>query len=182
MIRVCLIVFLLLGAAVHGGSQTREPKKEAPLRLVLSEVKPGTMSSEQYCMLVFDDHRFHSEKAILSHGGDRERKVYEGDFSDADWSALQGILQDDGLRKLEVKRAFTPLAMQGVHSYTISIKRESEFQNMEFMDDSSRKPYEAQLKPLLQWWKSTRGRRMSVSEAPPDSHCALDSSHGVFSY
>jgi len=40
---------------------------------------------------------------------------------------------------------------------------------MEFMDDNSRKPYDVQLKPLLQWWKSTRNRHVAASEAPADS-------------
>ncbi len=157
-------------------------KKEAPLRLLLSEVQPGAMSSEQHCILVFADHSFHAERATRRNGKDRERKVYEGGLSDADWKSLDGILESDGLRKLDVKPGYVPLVMQGVYSYAISIKREKGFQNMEFMDDNSRKPYDSQLKPLFQWWKLTRSRRMAVSEAPADSRCGLDSSHGVFSY
>jgi hypothetical protein len=182
MIRRHLVPCILLGAALFGNGQTQETKKEVPLRLLLSEVQPGTMSSEHYCMLVFDDHRFHAENATRGNGKDRERKIYEGNLSDADWNALDGILENEGLRKLNVKPGYVPLAMQGVHPFTISVRRETEFQNLEFMDDSSRKPYDAQLKPLFQWWKSTRSRRMAVSEAPADSRCRLDSSHGVFSY
>jgi len=182
MIRGHLILCILLGAALFGNGQTQETKKDASLRLLLSEVQPGTMSSEQYCMLVFDDHHFHAEKVILSKGKDRERKIYEGNLSDTDWNTLNGILENDGLRKLNVKPGYGPLAMQGVHPFAISVRRETEFQDLEFVDDSSRKPYEAQLKPLFQWWKSTRSRRMAVSEGPVDSRCTLDSSHGVFSY
>jgi hypothetical protein len=145
-------------------------------------VKPGSMSSEHYCMLVFTDHSFHAEKAVSSNGKEQDRKVYEGNLSDADWNALDGILESEGLRKINVPRGYVPLATQDVHPFTISVKREKGFQNMEFIDDNSRKPYDSELKPLLQWWKSTRGRRMTVSEAPADRRCALDSSHGVFSY
>jgi hypothetical protein len=182
MIRVLLILAILLGAAVSGVGQTQEPKKGAPLRLLLSEVRPGSMSSENYCLLVFDDHHFHAERAILSKGQDRERKIYEGNLSDADWNSLDGILENEGLRKLDVKPGYVPPAMQDVHLFTISVRRGTEFQNLEFINDSSRKLYEAQLKPLLQWWKLTRSRRTAVSEAPADSRCALDSSHGLFSY
>ena len=133
-------------------------------------------------MLVFDDRSFHAEKATRGNGQDRERKTYEGKLSDADWSALDAILENDGFRKLDVKRGYVPLAMQGVHPYTISVRRGKQFQNMEFMDDISRKPYDPQLKPLLQWWKLTRSRHMAASEAPADSRCALDSSHAVVSY
>jgi hypothetical protein len=133
-------------------------------------------------MLVFADHSFHSEKASLSNGKQRERKIYAGNISDADWNALDSILESDGLRKLKVRPGYVPLVIQGVHSVTISVNREKEFQNMEFMDDNSRKPYDSQLKPLLQWWRAARTRRMTASEAPADNRCALDSSQGVFSY
>jgi len=182
VIRGHLILGILLGAALSGNGEAQEAKKEEPLRLLLSEVQPGSMSSEQYCMLVFDDHRFHAEKAIRSNGKDRERKIYEGNLSDADWSALDGILENDGLRKLNVKPGYVPLAVQSVHPFAVSVRRGTEFQNLEFIDDSSRKPYDAQLKPLLQWWKSTRSRRMVEARAAVDSRCGLDSSHGVFSY
>ena len=133
-------------------------------------------------MLVFDDHSFHAEKANRSKGRDQDRKTYEGNLSDADWSALDGILENDGFRKLNVPQDYVPLVMQSVHPFTISVRRDKQFQNMEFMDDSSRKPYDSQLKPLLQWWKSTRSRHITASEAPSDSRCALDSLRGVFSY
>ncbi len=182
MTRWRLVLCILLGVALQSNSQVRGQMKESPLRLLLSEVQPGSMSSQQHCMLVFADHSFHAEKAIRVKGRDRERKVYEGRFSDADWKPLDGILESDGLRKLDVKPGYVPLVMQGVHSYAISIRREKGFQNMEFMDNKSRKPYDSQLKPLFQWWKSTRSGHMAESEAPPDSRCTLDSSHGVFSY
>ena len=182
MVRGHLILWVLLGATLSANGQARVTNGEAPLRLMLSEVQPGSMSSEHYCMLVFDDHSFHAERAVRGNGKDRERKIYEGNLSDADWNALNGILENDGLRKLDVKPGYVPLTMQNVHPITISVRRDTEFQNMEFMDDGSRKPYDAQLKPLLQWWKSVRSRRMGVSEAPADKRCALDSSRGVFSF
>jgi len=133
-------------------------------------------------MLVFADRTFHAEKASRSVGRDLERKVFEGNLSDADWSTLDGVLESDGFRKLNVPAGYVPLAVQDAHFFTISVKREKGFQNMEFMNDSSRKPYDSQLKPLFQWWKSVRGKRMAVSEAPADKRCALDSSRGVVSY
>jgi hypothetical protein len=177
-----LIFCVLLGVALRGNSQVGGVKEASPLRLMLSEVQPGTMSSEHYCMLVFADHRFHAEKASRGAGQDRERRVYEGDLSDREWNVLDGILESDGFRKLNVPRTYVPLAVQGAHFVTISVRREKGFQNMEFMDDNSRKPYDSQLKPLFHWWKSARSTRMAPSEAPADSRCKLDSSRGVFSY
>lgn len=174
-----LCVVLGIGLAAHAGSS--EPTKGADLRLMLSEVQPGTMASEQYCTLVFADRRFHAEKANRKMGKDRDRKVYEGQLSDADWNALQGILDSKQLRELRVPLTMPPLVIEDSHPYTISVARENKFQNMEFIDNKSLKPYESQVKPLLQWWKSWRGTRLPESNTPPDSRCILDKTHAVFS-
>ncbi len=178
--RILLCCVVLAVAAFPGSAQIPE-KKEASLRLLLSEVQPGAMASQQYCILVFDDHHFHTEKAIRNGGKDRDRKAYGGDLSDSEWSLLDGILENDGLRKINAPTGYVPLAVQDAHFFTISIRRKKGFQNMEFMNESSRKPYDSQLKPLFGWWKSMRNKHVA-SEAPPDSRCVLDSSHGVFSY
>jgi hypothetical protein len=138
------------------------------------------MSAPQYCLLVFDDHRFHAEKADLKQGQAVDRKVYEGQFSDKDWKELVGIIDSQGFRDLKVAPSVPPLVMQDTHPYTISVARGNAFQNMEFMDPKSLKPYESQIRPLLQWWKGVRSQRISESKAPPDRQCALDSSHAVF--
>lgn len=181
--RLALIPCIVLGICLQARTDSNEPKKtEAGLRLFLSEVQPGTLTSEQYCMLVFSDHRFHAEKATLRLGKDRDRKVYEGTLSDEDWSALDGVLESDQLRKLQVGPTSVPPVVPDAHPLSISVAREKAFQNMDFVDNKSRKPYELQLKPLLKWWQATRSRRIVPSESPPDHRCELDSVHGVFAY
>jgi hypothetical protein len=175
---LCGFLGIGLAAAVVGQN---EISKNAAVRLQLNEVEVGSMASEQYCTVVFADRHFHSEKASRSRGKDRERKVYEGELSETDWNALGGIIDSDGFRALNVPQGVPPLVVQDTHSVTISVARGAKFQNMEFLDNKSRKPYDSQLKPLLQWWKSFRGERPAESKAGPDARCALDSTHAVFS-
>jgi hypothetical protein len=139
------------------------------------------MASEQYCTLVFADRRFHYEKASRKAGQDKERKVYEGELSQADWDALTGILDSKEFRELNVPPEVPPLVIEDTHTITISVARGSKFQNMEFLDNKGRKPYDSQLKPLLQWWKSVRRERMVESKALPDARCTLDNTRGVYS-
>jgi hypothetical protein len=174
------ITFLLvLGFAAAAGSGQAPAK--ASLKIFINEVQPGVMSAPQYCTLVFADHSFHSEKADIKQGRDTDRKVYEGQLSDSDWNALLAVIDSQSFRDLKVPQTIPPLVMQDTHPYTISVARDKNFQNMEFLDNKSLKPYEAQVKPLLQWWKSLRGQRTPVSSASPDTRCALDSAHAVFS-
>jgi len=182
MTRPMIILSGVLGIGLAANAGPAEPAKGAALRLMLSEVQPGAMATEQYCMLVFVDRRFHAEKANRKMGKDRDRKVYEGELSEAGWNSLGGILDRREFRELNVPLPLPPLVLQDTHVYTISVAREKTFQNMEFLNNQSRKPYESQLKPLLQWWKTLRSAHMPESSAPPDSRCLLDSTHAVFSY
>jgi len=175
---VCGLLGMGLVATVAGQN---EIVQRAGVRLQLNEVQPGTMASEQYCTVVFADRQFHSEKASRSRGKDTDRKVYEGELSEADWNALGAIIDSEGFRALNVPQAVSPLVIQDAHTVTISVARGARFQNMEFLDNKSRKPYDSQLKPLLRWWKSFRGERVAESKVAPDARCSLDNSNAVFS-
>jgi hypothetical protein len=171
----------VLGVGLAAAAGPDETVKGMAVRLFLSEVQAGSMASEQYCTLVFEDRHFHYERASRKMGKDRDRKVYEGELSQADWDALTGILDSKEFRELNVPRGVPPPVIEDAHTFSISVARGSKFQNMEFLDNKSRKPYDSQLKPLLQWWKSVRHERMVESKALPDARCSLDSTHAVFS-
>jgi hypothetical protein len=140
------------------------------------------MASEQYCALVFEDHTFHYEQASRKLGKDRDRRVYEGELAQADWDALTGILESSELRSLDVVPSAPPLVVEDAHTFTISVSRGAKFQNMEFLNNSGRKPYEAQLRPLLRWWKAFRRRRMPEMKAQPDSRCSLDNPQSIYAH
>jgi len=173
------ILCCLLTAGLTASGSNEKPL--GALRLLLNEVQAGSMASEQYCTLIFDSHRFHTEKASRKLGQDRDRRVFEGEIPEADWKALDAIIDSTEFRKLNVPPSVTPLIVEDAHTITISVARDAKFQNMEFLDNKSRKPYESQLNPLLKWWKSFRSATKTPSNVPADSRCALDSTHAVFS-
>jgi hypothetical protein len=180
MISPITILSVVLGIALAANPGSNEGAKGPALRILLSEVQPGTLASEHYCMLVFDDHHFHAEKAHHIKGKDQERKVSEGQLSDADWNALNAILDSKQFRELHVPPSAPALVVHDLHPYTISVARQNGFQIMEFLTKESRRPYESELKPLLRWWKSSRGERMLESEAPVDSRCSLTEGNAIF--
>src|SRR5436190_16244650 len=154
MTRAIKVLCVVLGIGMAAPAASNQPTNGVPpLRLLLSEVQAGTMASDHYCTLVFADRHFHSERATRKTGKDRDRRIYEGDMSEADWNTLGAILEDKALRDLNVQQGVTPLMIEDAHTFTISVARDAKFQNMEFLDNKSRKGYETQLKPLLGWWK-----------------------------
>lgn len=149
--------------------------------LFLSEVRVGGMVSDHRCTLIFPDRRFHHEVATLKHGREFSRKVYEGELSEGSWNELAGVLEDKRFKGLAVPRTLSPAVMEDSHVYTISVARDGKFQNMEFLNDKGRKPYDAELKPLLQWWKSFTHQHLTESQAAADSQCSLNAASAVFS-
>jgi hypothetical protein len=180
MTSICVTLGALLGMGLTAKAGPNEPKPAPALRLLLLEDQPGVMSNQQYCMLVFSDRHFHAEKAVRKMGRDQDRKVYEGELPESDWNALESILGSEEFRSLNVPASAMPPVVEDAHGYTISVARDHTFQNMEFLDNKSRKPYESRLKPLLQWWKSIRSRRLLETGAQ-NSRCSLNSGV-VFSY
>ena len=176
-ITICVLLAISLGSSAGADG----PAKGAALRVLLSEVQPGAMGSDRYCMLVFEDHHFHAEKAHRKRGKDEESKVYQGQLSDSDWNALTGIVDSKQFRELRVPPRAKSLVVQDSHPYTISVSRENGFQNMEFLTKESLKPYESEVKPLLQWWKATRSLHTPESNSNVDRRCSLSDAGGIFS-
>jgi len=77
---------------------------------------------------------FHAEKASRNMGKDLRTKIFEGNLSAADWSALDGILESDGLSELNVRPDLYLSQFRTPIFFTISVKREDGFQNMEFYE------------------------------------------------
>jgi len=182
MPRPVSIISLLLGIGLAATAGSNPPEQQPAVRLLLNETEAGSLQSQQYCGLIFANHRFHYEKAGRHHGRDIDRKVYEGELNDAEWNSLTGALDSQAFRDVKVPEGVPPLVMQDAHDYTISVLREDgNFQNMEFLNDKGRKPYEAQLKPLLEWWRTFRGRRMPETKVQADQRCIPASGQAVFS-
>jgi hypothetical protein len=174
-----VLQFLVLSTLfVFSASSSAQTGAQPPLRLLFSEVKPGSMVTGQRCLLVFPDRHFHFELANNKAGRDLDRKIYEGKFSDPDWDHLSDILDRKEFRDLNVQQLAAPLVVEDLHLIAISVWRDGKFQNMEFLNNRSRAPYDATLKPLLQWWKSFSSRKMPESSQPADKHCALQGAAG----
>lgn len=165
---------LLLAIGLSASADSGQPSSDRTFRIRLFEVQPASLSSEQTCTLVFADHHFHHEKTIRKHGRAYDQRVYEGELSQSEWNALSGIIDSKEFRELNVPRDVEPLVIQDAHPYTISVAREDKFQNLEFLDNKSLKPYYSQVEPLLKWWKSLRGRHLPQSNAPADERCSPD--------
>jgi len=103
-------------ALTFASGQAQNPHK---LRLLLSEIQIGSSYTDQYCTLVFVDHRFHSEKTNRRRGQDTDRWTYEGELSETEWNTLVGIIDSKEFRDLKVQQSVRPLSYR-MHTLTRS--------------------------------------------------------------
>jgi hypothetical protein len=181
MLRYWSILVFALGLGFTAAVSFAQTPDTKPFQLLLSEVKPGGLATDHRCTVLYSDHAFHHEVASLHHGRELDRKVYEGRLSESDWNQITAILDRKDFRDLNVPKPMAKIVMTDSHIYTISVARGAQVQNMEFLNTKSMKPYESELDPLLDWWKSFSHRSMTKSQAAPSSLCALNNEGAVFS-
>ena len=143
-----------------------------------ADMKFGVMASTQRCALIFADHTFHFEHADVHRGKDLKRKVYDGTFTPAEWDALMAVLDAKPLHDLNVPPQPT-MVVEDLDLFSMNVWRGDYYQNLEFLDKNSRKPYQSTLKPVLHWWKSFVGRKMTEG-AKPSPHCANSQENMIF--
>jgi hypothetical protein len=170
-----LLSFALLALS---GASSAQTNTRPQLLLLISEAKPGIWITSQRCVLVFPDRHFHLERATNNRGRDVSRKIYEGELSNPEWDDLSKILNTNDFRELAVPRLASSPVIEDLHLIAISIWRDGKFQNMEFLDERSRSPYDATLKPLLRWWKYFSSRKLPESKESPNKQCALEGALG----
>ncbi len=172
---IAFLMLLLLGAPAF--PQTSAPKATFEVRI--SDFKSGSMASEQRCLLVFADRKYHFESAAHRGGRDLRRDVYEGELSQADWDQLSNVLDTKELRELSSPPSAATVIVENLDALTLTVKRGPDaYQNLEFLTKRSRDPYRAALKPALEWWKGFLRKRLTPSGAPPSPYCSLDNNSG----
>jgi hypothetical protein len=171
----------LLTLFLPAAAQQKAPVAKKPTLLArISQIKPGSVTTDHRCVLILPDHRFHLERATRKRAKDLMRKVYEGEFSQAEWDQLMGVLAAPDLKALTVPSTRGVLVVEDMDLITIAIWRDPGYQSMEFLTKRDRAPYERTLKPLLEWWKGFAKQGLKESNAPVSPYCALSSNDMIF--
>jgi hypothetical protein len=161
--RRAVTILVLLPLLLPAAAQQKDPQKQGPPLLArISEVKPGVLTADHRCVLI-----------LPKRAKDLTRKVYEGEFSQAEWDQVLAILGDKDLKALSVPATRGVLVVEDMDLLTVNIWRDPGYQTLEFLTKRDRAPYERTLKPLLSWWKDFAKRGLSESNARVDDSCAL---------
>lgn len=101
---------------------------------------------DQVCVLLNRDGQFHLE----IEKGNRSR-VFEGTLPDAKMQEVQTLINDPVLRQLTEKQIVPPKGTIMLDELHVDIFRGDHWQDLFFVDDSSRRPFEHSIAPLVRW-------------------------------
>jgi hypothetical protein len=124
-------------------------------------------------MLVYPDGRYRLEKSFQN-TSDRSiyGKVYLDTLPEPKINELQANLDDDKLQKINTGPLRSGGIIRDMDPFIVSIPREHEVQNIAFMNDTERRPFDKELKPLQAWLKETQKRKVPVDKNEKTNNCA----------
>jgi hypothetical protein len=124
------------------------------------------------CILVQADGHYRRERTFQGmSGGTPYVDIYIDALPDDSFKRLQAILDEADFQKIN-----TPPSRGGVipnmDTLIVSIPREHSLQNMYFMTANERRPYEKDLKPLMNWMKEVEKRKVRALKEKTSDNCA----------
>ncbi len=98
------------------------------------------------CVLLRNDGQFHLELEKGDH-----TKVFEGALPEDDLVQVQKLINGDQLRALTQKQIVEPSVNVQLDQLQIDVFRGDHWQDLFFLDASSRKPFDNLIAPLVRW-------------------------------
>lgn len=127
---------------------------------------------ENVCMLVLKDGRYHLERTAAGHP-----RVFEGTLQAPSLGELDPLLNAAKIVDLKQNQIET-LAGDEVDQMMLTIPRPTGWQSLTFPSSKSRKPFKAELDPLLKWLDRNKQQQNPATDAastrcvPPQENAA----------
>jgi hypothetical protein len=152
---------VIASCCVMSESQAGQPKATALVRL--SEMRAGTMASEETCAVVYSDGQFRAERVSRRRGDTDLLRVAEGRVDEGRLNQLRDILNGEAFRELKSPSVTRRLADDNVHALSVTVLRKSALQELNYPTKDSRKGSAQTLKPLLEWWQQAIRKNSGTS-------------------
>jgi hypothetical protein len=124
---------------------------------------------QQVCVLLQRDGEFHLEEEKGDH-----TKVFEGSLSDGELLEIKKLIDDDQLRILTQKQIVPPSANILMDELHVDVFRGDHWQDLFFLDVSSRKPFDRSIAPLVRWLEGLHKEpHRELSEDEGKNDCQL---------
>ena len=158
-------IILCCGLAVSQDSGTVLP------RLRIMEFRAGSVASEMSCTIVYLDGHFYGEEETHSMGEWRQASVSAGDLTPAEIQQMNTILDGKDFSALTSPLQAKRLVQENQHLLQISVPRSNGLQDLIYETDRARKPAQATLQPVLDWWKKLKAQHPPTRRTDKITQC-----------
>jgi len=123
------------------------------------------------CILIFPDGHYRLEKSFQGNSGATDEKVYLDTLPDANLKQLQSILDESNFQQIKTEKPKGGI-VHDMDTLMVTIPREHNLQNMDFLNAAERKPYEKNLKPFQNWMKEVQKRKVQAAKNEKGDNCS----------
>jgi hypothetical protein len=159
--------------------QAEDAKSRVATLLRISEIRLGTMVSEEICTIVYLDGEYRSERISMRRGYADSVRVTEGRIGDEEHKRLLKILHSPEFIQLESPKGFRRLVDENFQGLYISVPRTGRIQELSYPTKASWKPSERALRPLLEWWQQLRRHSGKSFDIQQPTRCAQPARWGI---
>ncbi|HTT22142.1 MAG TPA: hypothetical protein VMG82_24655 [Candidatus Sulfotelmatobacter sp.] len=126
------------------------------------------------CVLVYPDGKYHMERnfrGMTNSASNTDTKVVLDTLPEADYKALRAVLDDGEFVAIKTGELSQDKMGKEMDTLLVSVPREHEVQNIAFNNADERKPFEKDLKPLLNFLKNLQKRKAPVAKTEKSNNC-----------
>lgn len=154
--RLTLTLSLAFMLIVTSWALSQTPSTESPY---LMRIEHQTRQ-ENVCMLVLKNNRYHLERTS---GG--RAQVYEGELPATTIAELNPLLSADKLAELTQNQIESGTAGDEIDQTMLTVPRTNGWQTLVFPNSKSRKPFKAEMDPLLKWLDRNKIQQNPIGNA-----------------
>ena len=168
-VRLAVTAVLIFSASLLSRGQSSGSEYSYVLRL--EHVAEG----EDVCVLLREDGHYHLERVLSD-----KAVVYEGSISSASLQEVQTAISKDELLHLTQGKIPAHLMALNLDELDVRIARATQWQQLRFPDQESRKSFHQSLDPLLKWLdKLPTKNRTRIGEDEGKNNCLPPRSEDV---
>jgi hypothetical protein len=160
----CAVIAILLAAA---GADAQGPRVGSFLARV-----QRVRDREDVCVLVAQDGNYRLERRFPN-----ETRVYVGVMPPADLQGLESILGNDSLKRISQQDIPRTLVENSRDVLLVDVYRQEVAQRLIFPGNESRKPFQAALDPVLEWFANLQKAQHAEISQSSASHCLPAENH-----
>jgi hypothetical protein len=139
--------------------------------LRVDQMTDETNGFVHFCVAVKQDGAFHMEREFSGYDAGSKIKVFEGKLEEQELEQVKNFVNTDDFRSIKNKPRTGMVRMNDSEMLTVSVLRDEARPQFFSLAGEDQKPYKNALKPLHEWLKSLKKRKLQEAKEVKPTNC-----------